>query len=108
MIFVIVVGNSQKPTWLRHNGRKDPRKQTETNEKQSNNDAKQQNNYTEEKPWELRKLSNVLQWHKNDPQTHNKEEVLPEACKFRKINDEIWLASIQQLKARQVTLSTEE
>ena len=30
---------------------------------------------------------------------------LPEACNYRKINNEICIASIQQLKARQITLS---
>jgi hypothetical protein len=69
-----------------------------------------QNLKWQEKSWEIRKLANVLQWHKNDPHTHNKEgeEVLPEACNFRKINEEICIASIEQLKLRQITLSEEE
>ena len=62
------------------------------------------------KAWELRKLVNVLQWLKDDPHTHdlNWEEVLPEACKFRRINDKICVASIEQLEARQVQLTLQE
>jgi hypothetical protein len=60
-----------------------------------------QNPLWQEKSCELRKLSNVLQWHKNDTHTHNKEgeEVLPEACKFRKINEEICIASVLKTKS---------
>ena len=66
-----------------------------------------QNPKWQEKSWEIRKLANILQWHKNDPHTHNKEgeEVLPEACSYRKINDKICITSIKQLEARQITLS---
>ena len=69
-----------------------------------------QNPQWQEKSWEIRKLAIILHWHKNDPHTHNKEgkEVLPEACNYRKINDEICIASIQQLKARQIVLSETE
>ena len=36
------------------------------------------------------------------------EEILPERCRFRKINEQICIASIGQLKARNFKLSTEE
>ena len=75
--------NSWKPTWSPHNVCKDPRKQTN----QSNNDSKQQNNYTE--PTMARKImwikktvqctTMAQKWH-----SHTGEELLPEACKFRK------------------------
>ena len=69
-----------------------------------------QNPKWQEKSWEIRKLANILQWHKDDPNCHNGlgEEVLPERCRFRKINEQICIASIGQLKARNIKLSTEE
>ena len=56
-----------------------------------------QNATWQEKSWELRILANVLQKHINDPHTHNKnsEEILPEACNFRRINDDICIMHIK-------------
>jgi hypothetical protein len=54
----------------------------------------------QEKSREIRKLTNILQWHNNDAHTHNLDgEVLPETCKFRNINKQICIASIKQLNA---------
>ena len=74
------------------------------------NKITKQNAQWQEKFWEIRKLANILQWHNNDPHSNNLdgEEVLPEACKFRKIKEKICIASIEQLKVRKITLSTEE
>ena len=64
----------------------------------------------QEKSWEIRKLANILQWHKEDPNCHNNQgdEILPERCRFRRINQQICIASIEQLKARNIKMSIEE
>ena len=52
-----------------------------------------QNPIWQEKSWEIRKLANILQWHKDDPHCHETqgEELLPERCRFRRINEDIVL-----------------
>ena len=65
-----------------------------------------QNPRWQELSWELRKLANILHYHKYDPHTENLsgQEVLPEACVFRRINDLICIASIKQSKTEKTSL----
>ena len=59
--------------------------------------------------WDIRKLKNILQLHKNDPHTHGKEgiEHYPTRCNFRMIIDKYCIQSIEQLGARQVRMEQE-
>ena len=82
----------------------------ERNHKMYSSNVCIQNPKWQEKSWEIRKLINILQWHKDDPHCHDStgNEVLPQLCQFRKINESLCVASIQQLKIRNISLTNQE